>query len=40
MLGAPDMAFPRMNNIRFWILPPSLTLLLTRGMVESGVGTG
>ena len=40
MLGAPDMAFTRMNNIRFWILPPSLTLLLTRGMVESGVGTG
>nr|YP_009525766.1 cytochrome c oxidase subunit I [Belzebub intermedius]AXS67620.1 cytochrome oxidase subunit 1 [Belzebub intermedius] len=40
MLGAPDMAFPRMNNMSFWMLPPSLTLLLTSGMVESGVGTG
>nr|YP_009294930.1 cytochrome c oxidase subunit I [Filhollianassa ceramica]ANW37024.1 cytochrome c oxidase subunit 1 [Filhollianassa ceramica]AOH05866.1 cytochrome c oxidase subunit 1 [Filhollianassa ceramica] len=40
MLGAPDMAFPRMNNMSFWLLPPSLTLLLFSGMVESGVGTG
>nr|YP_009002490.1 cytochrome c oxidase subunit I [Chaceon granulatus]BAO48246.1 cytochorme oxidase subunit I [Chaceon granulatus] len=40
MLGAPDMAFPRMNNMSFWLLPPSLTLLLMSGMVESGVGTG
>nr|YP_009353718.1 cytochrome c oxidase subunit I [Neotrypaea harmandi]BAX02572.1 cytochrome oxidase subunit 1 [Neotrypaea harmandi] len=40
MLGAPDMAFPRMNNMSFWMLPPSLTLLLFSGMVESGVGTG
>ena len=40
ILGAPDMAFPRINNIRFWMLPPSLTLLLTRGIVERGVGTG
>nr|YP_007317378.1 cytochrome c oxidase subunit I [Corallianassa coutierei]AGA56155.1 cytochrome c oxidase subunit I [Corallianassa coutierei] len=40
MLGAPDMAFPRMNNMSFWLLPPSLSLLLFSGMVESGVGTG
>ncbi|YP_008854798.1 cytochrome c oxidase subunit I, partial (mitochondrion) [Cherax quadricarinatus] len=40
MLGAPDMAFPRMNNMSFWLLPFSLSLLLTSGMVESGVGTG
>nr|YP_009407612.1 cytochrome c oxidase subunit I [Maja crispata]ASF62429.1 cytochrome c oxidase subunit I [Maja crispata] len=40
MLGAPDMAFPRMNNMSFWLLPPSLTLLLMSGLVESGVGTG
>nr|AAF36099.1 cytochrome oxidase subunit I [Penaeus monodon] len=40
MLGAPDMAFPRMNNMSFWLLPPSLTLLLSSGMVESSVGTG
>nr|UBN08748.1 cytochrome c oxidase subunit 1 [Geoscapheus woodwardi] len=40
MLGAPDMAFPRMNNMSFWLLPPSLTLLLASSMVESGAGTG
>nr|ADA69131.1 cytochrome c oxidase subunit 1 [Histioteuthis sp. CE-2009]ADA69134.1 cytochrome c oxidase subunit 1 [Histioteuthis sp. CE-2009] len=40
MLGAPDMAFPRMNNMSFWLLPPSLTLLLTSSAVESGAGTG
>nr|YP_008757609.1 cytochrome c oxidase subunit I [Lepidocampa weberi]AEV44874.1 cytochrome c oxidase subunit I [Lepidocampa weberi] len=40
MLGAPDMAFPRMNNMSFWLLPPSLTLLLSSSMVETGAGTG
>lgn len=40
MLGAPDMAFPRLNNLSFWLLPPSLTLLLIGGAVESGAGTG
>nr|ANJ70391.1 cytochrome c oxidase subunit 1 [Dryops luridus] len=40
MLGAPDMAFPRMNNMSFWLLPPSLSLLLLSSMVESGAGTG
>lgn len=40
MLGAPDMAFPRMNNMSFWLLPPSLALLLFSGAVERGVGTG
>nr|YP_010583731.1 cytochrome c oxidase subunit I [Sepia orbignyana]UXN83927.1 cytochrome c oxidase subunit I [Sepia orbignyana] len=40
MLGAPDMAFPRMNNMSFWLLPPSLTLLLSSSAVESGAGTG
>nr|ALO70868.1 cytochrome c oxidase subunit 1 [Rybaxis sp. 1 EF-2015] len=40
MLGAPDMAFPRMNNMSFWLLPPSLILLLMSSMVESGAGTG
>ncbi len=40
ILGAPDIAFPRINNIRFWILPPSLTLLLASSIVETGAGTG
>nr|ACY39522.1 cytochrome oxidase subunit I [Clytus arietis] len=40
MLGAPDMAFPRMNNMSFWLLPPSLTLLVLSSIVENGAGTG
>lgn len=40
MIGAPDMAFPRLNNTRFWLMPPSLTLLLVSALVESGAGTG
>uniref|UniRef100_UPI00211E1D7B cytochrome c oxidase subunit I n=1 Tax=Anelytra multicurvata TaxID=2966319 RepID=UPI00211E1D7B len=40
MLGAPDMAFPRMNNMSFWLLPPSLTLLLASSLIENGAGTG
>nr|ARH54978.1 cytochrome c oxidase subunit 1 [Deporaus tristis] len=40
MLGAPDMAFPRMNNMSFWLLPPSLSLLIMSSIVESGAGTG
>ncbi|MBV8938975.1 MAG: cytochrome c oxidase subunit 1, partial [Alphaproteobacteria bacterium] len=40
MIGAPDMAFPRMNNISFWLLIPSLTLLLASAFVGEGAGTG
>jgi len=40
MLGAPDMAFPRLNNISFWLLIPSLFLLLSSAFVEVGAGTG
>jgi heme/copper-type cytochrome/quinol oxidase subunit 1 len=39
-LGAPDMAFPRLNNISFWLLVPSLLLLIGSAKVEGGVGTG
>jgi cytochrome c oxidase subunit 1 len=34
MLGAPDMAFPRLNNISFWLMPPSLILLVSSSLVE------
>jgi len=40
MIGAPDMAFPRMNNVSFWILIPSILLLLGSVFVDGGVGTG
>jgi cytochrome c oxidase subunit 1 len=40
MIGAPDMAFPRLNNISFWLLIPSLLLLVTSSLVEGGAGTG
>ncbi|MBI5165093.1 MAG: cbb3-type cytochrome c oxidase subunit I, partial [Magnetospirillum sp.] len=40
MIGAPDMAFPRMNNISFWLLIPSILLLLGSAFVGSGAGTG
>lgn len=40
ILGAPDIAFPRINNIRFWLLPPALSLLLVRRIIENGAGTG
>jgi len=45
MIGAPDMAFPRMNNISFWLLVPSIALLLISMFVPGpaggdGAGTG
>lgn len=40
ILNAPDIAFPRINNMRFWLLPPALSILLIRGLVETGAGTG
>ena len=40
MIGAPDMAFPRMNNISFWLLIPSLGLLIASSMVGAGEARG
>lgn len=40
MLGCVDIVFPRMNNLSFWLLIPSLTLLLLSSIVDSGAGTG
>jgi cytochrome c oxidase subunit 1 len=39
-IGGPDMAFPRLNNISYWLLPPSLLLLIFSACIEGGVGTG
>jgi len=40
LIGAPDMAFPRLNNLSFWILPPSLLLLMVSPFCDGGPGTG
>lgn len=40
MIGAPDMAFPRLNNISFWLLVPSLLLLVASALIGGGAGTG
>jgi len=40
MIGAPDMAFPRMNNISFWLLIPSMLMLIGSSLVDEGAGTG
>jgi len=40
LIGAPDMAFPRLNNISFWLLVPSLLLLILSAVIGGGAGTG
>nr|YP_009710898.1 cytochrome c oxidase subunit I [Ptilonyssus chloris]QGA47500.1 cytochrome c oxidase subunit I [Ptilonyssus chloris] len=39
-LSIPDMAFPRMNNMSYWLLIPSIILLILSSFIENGVGTG
>jgi hypothetical protein len=40
LVGGPDMAFPRLNNISYWLLIPSLFLLVFSAVIEGGAGTG
>ncbi|MBP9753279.1 MAG: cbb3-type cytochrome c oxidase subunit I, partial [Proteobacteria bacterium] len=40
LIGAPDMAFPRLNNISFWLMIPSLFLILASGLIGTGAGPG
>ncbi len=40
LIGAHDMAFPRMNNVSFWLLVPSLILLVLSSVTDGGAGTG
>lgn len=40
MIGSPDMAFPRLNNLSFWLMAPSLMLLVGSCLLGEGVGTG
>jgi len=39
ILGAPDMSLPRLNAMRFWLLLPSLILVLTSFIIDCGRGT-
>ena len=38
-IGAPDMAFPRLNNLSFWLIAPSLELLL-KAFICNHLGAG
>ena len=40
IIGFGDIAFPRLNNISFWLLLPSIILIIVRSLVESGCGAG
>lgn len=40
MIGAIDMAYPRLNNISFWLLVPSICLIIISTYVEGGAATG
>lgn len=40
ILGCHDINFPRINNFSFWVIVPSLNLLILSSHISSGAGTG
>lgn len=38
MIGAPDMAFPRLNNVSFWLMIPSLIMLMIASALGAATG--
>lgn len=40
MIGGVDVAYPRLNNISFFLLIPSLLLVVLSALSDSGPGTG
>ena len=38
-IGAPDMAFPRMNMISYWLVPPSVAVMLLGFFMEGGAAS-
>lgn len=40
ILGCHDICYPRINNLRFWLLVPSMSLLICSSLFSLGAGTG
>jgi len=40
ILGVKDIRFPRLNNFRFWLIIPSVFIIVLSCLNETGVGTG
>jgi len=38
--GRLDLVFPRLNNLRFWLIEPSLVVLVLSLFVSEGPGGG
>lgn len=40
IISSLDLIYPRINNLRFWILMPSLILIIINIMIFNGINTG